>query len=348
MKLVLSLFFSLFLFIQIIYCQDKKYKIRTISFYNVENLFDTINDPNTFDDERTPTGNYHYNSKTYHDKLNKIAKVISEIGKVNTKSLPAIIGLSEIENQDVLKDLINTELLKNENFQFIHYDSKDLRGIDVALLYQEKYFFPIAHEIFELKLWDEKGMRLYTRDILKVSGYLDDELIHVIVNHWPSRRGGVQKSKVKREKAAWLCNEIIQNINKEENNAKIIVIGDFNDDPTDSSFKNILQSKGSKKHLKANEIFNPMEGLYKKGLNTLGYRDNLNLFDQILVSSSLVTNEMDFKNYKFFQAHIFNPKYLINQSGRYTGYPFRSYNRTNYYGGYSDHFPVYIYLIREE
>ncbi|MEN8185804.1 MAG: endonuclease/exonuclease/phosphatase family protein [Bacteroidota bacterium] len=347
MKLTVSFLFSLFFLIQAPHCQNKKYKIRTISFYNVENLFDTIDNPETFDDERTPSGKYQYNSKIYRDKLYRIASVISEIGKEKTNTSPAIIGLAEIENQEVLKDLINTEFLKNKSYQYIHYDSKDLRGIDVALLYQEKYFSPIAHEIFELRLWDEKGMRLYTRDILKVSGYLDDELVHIIINHWPSRRGGVQRSAVKREKAAWLCNEIIQTIKEEENNPKIVVMGDFNDDPMDNSFKEILRSKSHKNSLKPNELFNPMEEMYKKGLNTLGYRDNLNLFDQILVSASLITNEKDFKNFNLFQAQIFNPNYLITQSGRYKGYPFRSYSGTNYSGGYSDHFPVYIYLIKE-
>lgn len=333
--------------IQTPHCQNTKYKIRTIAFYNVENLFDTINNPNTFDDDYTRKGKNHYTSKIYWDKIEKLSTVISQIGFDKTNTSPALIGLAEIENRFVLQDLINAEKLKNKQYQIIHFDSPDVRGIDVALLYQEKYFTPISQEKFEVKLWETSGKRIYTRDILLVSGILDNELIHIIVNHWPSRRGGHIKSNPKREKAAYITQQIISKINLENENAKIIVMGDFNDDPIDKSVKIGLKAS-TELELIPNTLYNPMEKMYKNGLNTLGYRDGLNLFDQILMSDDCISLDKNYISFKFYKAGIFNPNYIITQKGRYKGYPFRSFQYNNYTGGYSDHFPVYVYLIKKE
>lgn len=333
--------------IQTPHCQNTKYKIRTIAFYNVENLFDTINNPNTFDDDYTRKGKNHYTSKIYWDKIEKLSTVISQIGFDKTNTSPALIGLAEIENRFVLQDLINAEKLKNKQYQIIHFDSPDVRGIDVALLYQEKYFTPISQEKFEVKLWETSGKRIYTRDILLVSGILDNELIHIIVNHWPSRRGGHIKSNPKREKAAYITQQIISKINLENENAKIIVMGDFNDDPIDKSVKIGLKAS-TELELIPNTLYNPMEKMYKNGLNTLGYRDGLNLFDQILMSDDCISLDKNYISFKFYKAGIFNPNYIITPKGRYKGYPFRSFQYNNYTGGYSDHFPVYVYLIKKE
>jgi len=333
--------------IQTPHCQNTKYKIRTIAFYNVENLFDTINNPNTFDDDYTRKGKNNYTSKIYWDKIEKLSTVISQIGFNKTNTSPALIGLAEIENRFVLQDLINAKKLKNKQYQIIHFDSPDVRGIDVALLYQEKYFTPISQEKFEVKLWEASGKRIYTRDILLVSGILDSELIHIIVNHWPSRRGGQIKSNPKREKAAYITQKIINKINLENENAKIIVMGDFNDDPTDKSIKIGLKAS-AELELIPNTLYNPMEKMYKNGLNTLGYRDGLNLFDQILMSDDCISLDKNYIFFKFYKAGIFNPNYIITQKGRYKGYPFRSFQYNNYTGGYSDHYPVYIYLIKKE
>ncbi len=333
--------------IQTPHCQNTKYKIRTIAFYNVENLFDTINNPDTFDDDYTRKGKNHYTSKIYWDKIEKLSTVISQIGFDKTNTSPAIIGLAEVENRFVLQDLINAQKLKNKQYQIIHFDSPDVRGIDVALLYQEKYFTPISQEKFEVKLWETSGKRIYTRDILLVSGILDNELIHIIINHWPSRRGGQIKSNPKREKAAYITQQIINKIDLENDNAKIIVMGDFNDDPIDKSVKIGLKAS-AELELIPNTLYNPMEKMYKNGLNTLGYRDGLNLFDQILMSDDCISLDKNYNSYKFYKAGIFNPNYIITPKGRYKGYPFRSFQYNNYTGGYSDHFPVYIYLIKEE
>lgn len=328
--------------------KSKKYAIRTVAFYNLENLFDTINNP-LINDEASPIMQQRGNkSNVYWDKIEKLSYVISQIGLEKTKTSPAIIGVCEVENKNVLQDLVNSKYLKDKNYQIIHYDSPDKRGIDVALLYQEKYFKPVHHQVFNPNIYRD-GRKIYTRDQLLVSGYLDNELMHLIVNHWPSRRGGEKRSRPLREKAAYQNTKIIQQIRDKDENAKILLLGDFNDSPTNFSFKNVLKSKGEKIKLTPNDVFNPYERLHKKGHNTSGYRDNINLFDQILVSYSLVnTAEDNFSSYKLFSANIFNKSFLITKKGKYKGYPFRSFSYENYTGGYSDHYPVYVYLIKEK
>jgi hypothetical protein len=326
----------------------KEYSIRTIAFYNLENLFDTVNDT-TINDEASPIMQLKGNaSNVYWDKIDKLGYVISQIGLEKVKTSPVIIGVCEIENKKVLEDLVNSKHLKERNYQIIHYDSPSFRGIDVALLYQSTYFKPIYHQAFNPNIYKD-NKKVFTRDQLLVSGYLDDELIHLVVNHWPSRRGGEKKSRPLREKAAYQNTKIIQYIREKDAAAKILLLGDFNDSPTNSSFKKVLKSKGEKRNLKKEDIFNPYEKLHKKGYNTLGYRDNVNLFDQILVSAPLVhIAAKDFSSYKLFTANIFNKPFLITKKGRYKGYPFRSFSYGNYIGGYSDHFPVYVYLIKEK
>jgi hypothetical protein len=330
-----------------VYCQ-KNYQIKTIAFYNLENLFDTIDDP-TKNDEASPIMSIKENSsKVYQKKLHNMAKVIAEIGVRESKNSPVIVGVAEVENYKVLEDLVSTGSLKNKQYSIIHYDSPDLRGIDVALLYQPKYFRPIHHETFEVRLWDAEGIRIYTRDQLLVSGYLDDELIHVIVNHWPSRRGGVERSSYKREKAAYVTTQIIEKIRKSDLNAKIIIMGDLNDDPIDPSLKKVLRTKAKKATINEGDIYNPMEDMFRRGQNTLVYRDNINLFDQIMFTSPLLTINKDYETYKMYKVGVFNPQYLTTQTGKYKGYPFRSFSNSGFVGGYSDHYPVYMYLIREE
>ncbi|NOR28962.1 MAG: endonuclease/exonuclease/phosphatase family protein [Lutibacter sp.] len=346
MKQFYSIFLLLLLSSTLLFCQ-KDYQIKTVAFYNLENLFDTINDP-TKNDEASPIMEIKENRGViYQKKLTNMAKVLSEIGTKEAKNSPVIIGVSEIENRKVLEDLTQTNYLKDKQYSIIHYDSPDLRGIDVALLYQEKYFKPIHHETFELKLWKENGMRIYTRDQLLVSGYLDDELIHIIVNHWPSRRGGEEKSRAKREKAAYLNTQIIEKIKLSDPNPKIIIMGDLNDDPTNSSLKKVLKTKTRKANVKKGDIYNPMEDMFRRGENTLVYRDNINLFDQIMFTSPLLTTTKDYSTYKMYKTNVFNPQYLTTQTGKYKGYPHRSFSGNRFINGYSDHYPVYMYLIKE-
>lgn len=326
---------------------EKEYKINTIAFYNVENLFDYEDDPITYDDDRTPDGVDHWTQEIYEAKLINMARVISEIGEDVTGNSPAIIGVSEIENHRVLEDLLNQKGLVEKNYGIVHFDSPDRRGIDVALLYQKKLFVPTGYKAFELFLYDnnDKTKRVYTRDQLLVSGMLDGEKIHIIVNHWPSRSGGEALSRPKRLKAAQLNKQIMDSVFSDEPYAKIITMGDFNDDPTNASVKDVLKTKSKKEDLKLKELYNPMEDMYKKGMGTLAYRDAWNLFDQIIISTELVKN--DYSSYRFYKAGIFNKNYLATPSGQYKGYPYRSFVN-GFTGGYSDHFPVYIYLIKEK
>ena len=350
MKKTLTIILLLFLTISSVFSQkkDKRYNIRTIAFYNLENLFDTINDV-TKNDEASPMMELKGNkSKVYWDKIDKLGSVISQIGLEKAKTSPAIIGVSEIENLAVLEDLVKSKHLKKKRYGIIHYESPDKRGIDVALLYQKRYFKPIHHQSFNPNIY-RNNFKVYTRDQLLVSGYLDDELIHVIVNHWPSRSGGEAKSRPLREKAAYQNTKIIAQIREKEPNAKILSLGDFNDDPNNASFKKVLKTKSRKKDVNEGDLFNPYEDMFRRGFNTLGYRDNINLFDQIFFTSSLLDKgEKDFSTYKMFKAMIFNKRFLTNKRGRYKGYPKRSFSFGNYTGGYSDHYPVYLYLIKEK
>lgn len=344
------LFSCFFYLIMCVHSQNKnkKYDIRTLAFYNLENLFDTINDPNK-NDEASPMMALKTNrSKVYWDKIDKLGSVISQIGFDLAKTGPAIIGVSEVENRAVLEDLVKSKYLKKMNYDIIHYESPDKRGIDVALLYQKRYFKPINYESFNPNIYRE-NFKVYTRDQLLVSGYLDDELIHIIVNHWPSRSGGEFKSRPLREKAAYQNTKIVEKVRESDPNAKIFIMGDFNDDPNNTSFKKVLKTKGKKKEVKDGDIYNPFEEMHKQGFNTLGYRDNINLFDQILFTSpALETGEKTFSSYKMYKAMIFNKRFLTGKKGRYKGYPFRSFSNGNYTGGYSDHYPVYLYLIKEK
>lgn len=327
------------------YSQSKQYNIKTVAFYNLENLFDTINDI-TKDDEKSPIMELKgHRSKVYWDKIDKLGTVISQIGKDRTHTSPVIIGVAEVENRTVLEDLVKSEHLKDKNYRIIHYDSPDKRGIDVALLYQQNYFSPIHHEVFDPNIYID-NRKIATRDQLLVSGYLDSELIHLIVNHWPSRRGGETKSNPLREKAAYQNVKIMAKIRENDENAKIIVMGDFNDNPTNTSFKTVLKTKNSREKVTKNDVYNPYEKMFRNGFNTLGHRDAIHLFDQLLLTAPLVNNT-NFSSYTLFKAGIFNHPFLTQRKGKHKGYPFRSFENGQYTGGYSDHYPVYVYLIKK-
>lgn len=323
---------------------SKRYSINTIAFYNVENLFDTINDPKTFDDDRTPKGRDKWTSIVYKKKLKNISKVISEIGRDLTNTGPSIIGLCEIENKNVLIDLINSEKLKRENYGIAHYDSPDERGIDVALLFKRNRFKPVSSKAYSLYLKRDNGEIDYTRDHLLISGFLDNELIHFIVNHWPSRSGGQMRSEPSRILAGKLNKKIIDSILLRNSNAKIISMGDFNDNPDDKSIKPILNTVSKKSKIKTNQLYNPMEELFKKGYGSYRYRGKWDMIDQFMITKSLIKNQ----NKMFFlKAGVFNKKYLINSDGKYEGYPFRSFAGGKFLDGYSDHFPIYMFLAKE-
>ena len=344
-KNILVLF--LFLNLNIICGQIKSnesYQVNTIAFYNVENLFDTLDDPLTSDDDRTPMGKDKWTNDIYQKKLKNIAKVIADIGSDLTGSSPSIIGLCEIENRGVLEDLINTNSLKKENYDIIHYDSPDERGVDVAMLFKKNRFKPSSSKTYPLFLKRKDQSIDYTRDHLLVSGYLDNEQIHFIINHWPSRSGGQMKSEPNRILAGKLNKKIIDSILRSNPKANIINMGDFNDNPKDKSIKPILNSVYKKSQMNNNQLYNPMEELFQKGYGSYRYRGKWDMIDQFFLSKNLVENK---KGLFFLKAAVFNKKYLINPQGKYEGYPFKSFAGGKFLNGYSDHFPIFLYLAKE-
>ena len=240
--------------------------------------------------------------------------------------------------------MVKNEKIKDRNYQIVHFDSPDKRGIDVALLYQAKYFTLKSSRPISIDYIKKNGDTLFTRDILYVSGELNKEEVHFMVNHWPSRRGGERASRPLRNIVADSCKAIVNAIEKENPNAKVIIMGDLNDDPISPSVRKHLRAKRKKKNVDDGDMYNPFANFYKKGIGSNAYRDAWSLFDQIILSKSFL--EKDQKGFQFYKNKIFNKKFLIQKTGRYKGYPLRTYSGDNYAGGYSDHFPVFVYLIK--
>lgn len=321
-----------------------QYLIRTIAFYNLENLFDTRNDSLTSDDARTPEGVDHWTDARLTKKLLHLSQTLAEIGNAMGANPPDIIGVCEVENEGLLQSLIQQPALRSVPYGVVHFDSPDPRGIDVGLLYRKDRFFPEESKSVRLLLYDEEGVRKYTRDQLIVTGYLDVDYIGILVNHWPSRGGGAIRSRGHRKAAALLQRHLIDSLMYRHPEIKIISMGDFNDNPEDASLS-ILKGKAWKKEASLNrELYNPLSKGYRRGLGTLAYRDRWNLFDQILFSQGWTGKTGG--GYRLWKIGIFEADYLKTPSGRYKGYPFRTYAGGLYQGGYSDHFPVFAYLIR--
>ncbi|WGK65997.1 endonuclease/exonuclease/phosphatase family protein [Croceiramulus getboli] len=326
--------------------ESKNYKIHTLAFYNVENLFDPANDPYTFDDDRTPEGADRWTEERYNQKIKQLAEVIGQIGLETTGNAPILIGLAEVENRTVLQDLINSSPLAKYGYRIVHQDSPDRRGIDVALIYQSRFFRLKHAQWHPLVLYrkDEPDRRIYTRDQLVVGGYLEEEEFAIIVNHWPSRSGGEALTQPRRMAAARLNRRLIDSLQHLNPYLKITTMGDFNDDPSDKSIRKELRAKGKRDQVSDLGLYNPMAALHQQGLGTLAFRDSWNLFDQIMVSETLI--QANYDSFRLFKAGIYNPNRLTYRSGRYQGYPWRTYAGGVYSGGISDHFPVYAYLIK--
>jgi hypothetical protein len=320
---------------------EKQYKIGCIAFYNLENLFDTI--PGDNDQEFAPNTAKVWNTKKYFEKMDNMATVINGIGADVTGSAPAVIGLSEVENITVLNDLVKADPIKQYNYQIVHFDGSDRRGVDCALLYRPEFFTVTKTAMYKL-VTDIPNF--ITRDQLVVTGMYDGEEMTFIILHWPSRSGGQKPSMPKRAAAADLTRQICDSILNVNPAAKIVVMGDLNDDPIDASVKKHLNTAGTKEEAVLPKLYNPDEELFKKGIGSLAYDDNWNLFDQVIISPSFL--DKDKTSYRFYQAHIYNKPFLMQKEGKFKGYPFRTYVGNNYMGGYSDHFPSYIYIIEEK
>ncbi len=310
--------------------------------------YDVYVDYQIINEEFTPQGKKNYTKENYQRKLQNLSEIISEVGANISMNAPVVMGLAEVENRKVIEDLIAHPNLARYNYDIVHYNSFDARGIDVALIYQKGRFQVTSSQRYIVELPPEPDGDVYTtRDILRVSGLLDGENFTFIVNHWPSRRGGEKASNPKREAAAAVLKSIIEETQANNPNEKIVAMGDFNDDPINSSIKEVLGAKKNKKNLKDDEMYSPMENMYKKGMGTLAYRDGWNLFDLMFLSKNLVDTKPQ-EDYKLFKTEIYSTPKLIAKEGQFKGYPRRMYGGDTFDAqGYSDHFPVFSVLIRE-
>ena len=328
-----------------IHAQTGSFHVSLIGFYNLENFYDTVNNPNVNDEEFLPTSQRKYNSHVYLDKVDRLSEVISQIGiDVNPDGL-AILGVAEVENDTVMNDLIHSKKLKDRHLKFEHYNSPDLRGVDVALIYNPKYFKVISSAPLFVQLPGGSKDSWATRDVLYVKGVLDGDTVHVFVNHWPSRVGGEERSIPARAAAAGVVKKRVDSIMAIVPHSKIVIMGDLNDDPISPSVTKVIGAKGNLEDVKENGIYNPWLDLYKKGLGTLPYQDAWALFDQILVSDGWLSKVQP--GYYFRKAIIFNKEFMVQKTGKYRGYSKRTWDGMTYNYGYSDHFPTYVLMVKK-
>lgn len=337
--LMLSVFFAIF--------AQKPY---TVVFYNLENFFDTINDPETRDDEFTPEGSRKWNTVKYNKKLHNMERVFFDIASIQ-KSYPAVIGVSEVETRGVLEDIVSTPKLAPANYRIVHYDSPDRRGIDVGFLYRPDIFKLEGSAEIPFKMPGQPNF--LTRGFVTMWGTIDDEPFFFLVSHWPSRLGGKEASSPKREAAGRAVRMIKDSVLRNNPATKVIIMGDLNDDATDKSIvdPDCLGAKAKVKDLQTGDFYNPFIDVLKAGMGTLAYQDSWNLFDNIIVSENLVNDKEGLRLKKSdgskYNGYIFRRPYMVQQSGQYRGYPLRTFVGTNFQDGFSDHFPVYIYIGKQ-
>ncbi len=312
-------------------------KPQRIIFYNVENLFDTIDNAETDDAEYLPGSKSQWSTEKYQTKLKHTSEVLSAL--LDTIQ-PLVIGLSEIEDDKVLEDLLAQPSLKKFNLGIVHRDSPDERGIDCAILYNKdainesfSAFIPIN---FPFDTADK------TREIIYLKGYINEgEPLWFFVNHWPSRNGGKEKSDAKRAYVAQVMKDKIENIYLGEKFARVVVMGDFNDNPNDSSLGILTVVHNNSR---AEPMVNMMKPMVQRNEFSLRYHEENDIFDQFVVSKNL----LDKKNPYFMRpdgAHIFNAPFLLFNHPKYGLIPNRTYANGKWVGGYSDHLPVYFDIV---
>lgn len=322
--------------------QEKKYEVYSVGFYNLENLFDTIHDPGKNDYEFLPDGTNKWGTLKYTNKLKNMATVLNEMGTDVVPVGMAAVGVSEIENSRVLADLVKHEILAPRGWDFVHIEGPDKRGVDCALLYNPKLFKPIASKLAPYTT-EDNDTTYKTRGFLIVSGEMGGEVVHIIVNHWPSRYA---KSPA-RERAGLLVRELKDSIMKAQPDTKVLIMGDMNDDPDNKSMKSCLGAVREKEDVKSPaDLYNPWWNiLRKKGHGTLKYKGKWNLFDQIVLTGNLLGN--DRSTLKLYKTEIFSRNYMFQQEGRYKGNTLRTHAGGVWLNGYSDHLPVIVYLLKE-
>jgi len=327
---------------------QKKFSVYAVGFYNQENLFDTCHDVGKNDYDFLPGGSYKWDGLKYSHKLHNMAQALSEIG---TDVLPnvgcAMIGMSEVENDKVLNDLISQEPLKARGYKYVHVEGPDRRGIDCAMLYNPSLFTVRDVKLVPYVQELAKDSAFLTRGFLTVSGTLADEHVVVIVCHLPSRFSG----SFYRESGARQVKVIKDSLLREDPLCKVLVMGDMNDDPTNASMHKELSAKGDIDEVGIDDMYNPWYNiLTKEGKGTLSYQGSWNLFDQIILTPNLLNKKgtKDFSTLKFWKNQIFTRDYLFQQEGPYKGTPKRTTAGGVWLDGYSDHLPVVVYLVKEQ
>lgn len=322
------------------YSQDKSCKKSfLIAQYNVENLFDTIDNPHKNDNEFLPDGRKEWTSERYWDKQEKIAKVISSI---DTKHFPDLISLVEIEDIVVLQDLVKEKSIAKAKYKIIHHEGPDARGIDCALLYNPKTFKLVSTNFYQVKMEDNNYFK--TREILYAKGLLKTkEELHVFVNHWPSRRGGEEKSAPKRNLAASVLKHAVDSIFRVDPQAKIVILGDFNDETNNKSIKDILGATADKNR-KEPYLYDmaTLQDLKGEGSYYYWRTKEWNMIDQMIISSALLNDNYGLQTIDN-DMNIFREEWIMHKDEKGNLSPAKTYGR-GYYGGYSDHLPVYQYF----
>lgn len=312
----------------------------TLAFYNCENLFDTHHQPGKQDEDFTPEGKYHYTQRIFEQKLHNIASVFQAMNSEHNNL--AIAGLAEVENDRVLQDLCSQPELGDKHFRHICHAGPDPRGINVGFIYDPSLFILLNEEIVPV-MFTGTGHRSHGRDILHIYGILDGDTVHVFVNHWTSRRKGEDESERKRVQAAQANKTAIDELMSVNPNTKVIVMGDFNDNPTDRSIAEVLAATDDKNNTSASALYNPFQSIYNSGEGTEKYRSTWNLFDQIILSGSFLSNNAHHLFYN--NAEIYRPRFIID-SKKQNDAPKRSFTGSRWMNGYSDHFPVLVELSK--
>lgn len=310
-----------------------------IASYNIENLFDTEDGPND-DAEFLPNSPKQWNQDKYQKKLEKLSEVILSMHPKNIG--PDVIGLIEVENKNVVEDLMKFGKLSEGKYQVIHYESADKRGIDVALCFKSENIKLIKSDFY--RPHDDSDTSFFTRDILHVTLLMGKkDTVHYFVNHWPSRRGG-EESEEKRILVADLLEKKIDSLRAINIHTKIVVMGDFNDNPANWSITETLKAKTKKEDVREGHLWNAMADLASKGQGTHKYKNEWNLLDQFMLSHALVHYK---KGIRYHEAFIYNPDFIQEKEERFKGSPLRTFVGNKYLGGYSDHFPILLILTKK-
>lgn len=357
-KILISAVFIL-LTVLSVSAQETRTKTYVVGFYNLENLFDTYNDPVKNDEEFLPEGKNKWTDAKYQKKLHNMATVIKSMSETNGR-FHTLLGVSEIENRLVLEDLVKQPEISDANYQIVHYDGPDARGVDVGLLYRPDNFklldsesipFDFDNKTIEFSMDEERQKHFKTRDILMAHGLLDGEEFAVYVAHLPSRIGG--KGWDLRSRGAEIIYNHAMMMQQKYPGIKIVVMGDMNDNPTDVSMVEYMHSKRNPEDVGKNEFFSPFWSMLKAGYGSLAYQGVWNIYDIILVNETLLNApdgglKIRPVGKRGFYGVVYRQPYMITQTGQYKGTPFRTFSNGSFIGGYSDHLPTYIVLEKAE